>query len=64
MPMVSSQERSAQSALWCRYAECGEHEALIEIESLALYGGRLPNRALLSCQLRAAARARILRGNP
>jgi hypothetical protein len=28
------------------HAEYGEHEALIEIESLAVYAGSLPNRAL------------------
>ena len=28
------------------HAECREHEALIEIESLAVYAGSLPNRAL------------------
>jgi hypothetical protein len=28
------------------HAEYGEHEALIEIESLAVYAGYLPNRAL------------------
>lgn len=28
------------------HAEYGEHEALVEIESLAVYAGGLPNRAL------------------
>ena len=28
------------------HAEYGEHEALIEIESLAVYAGSLPNRAI------------------
>ena len=43
------------------HAEYGELEALIEIESLAVYAGSLPNRALALVRERAALHRDALR---